>query len=305
MNNNFLKFKNYLSCQVVKNFSKNQKGVSLVIAFFIMTIILAVILSITILLYSEIKMIRNIGNSIVAFYAADSGIEKVLYYDRKIISNGDTRGLCSMFSYDAENLDKCPLSVSMPGIDSGLYCNTPDLQLTDPENITGCDSDVCDDCQVSFTTMFTDNEKQYDVVATVSTDAVGYSNLTIKSAGLFRSVSRKIELQAEKLEPLELIIIRDAYATKAAFEGYVEITVVAEIEAVNGVSFIEAHIKDAIDGDDVLGSPIFLILSSGDIYEGVFTGTWTGSDDDYYIDINVIDTEGNRVEEENIQPYPI
>jgi hypothetical protein len=68
--------------------NKDQKGVSLIISFFIMVIIVAIVLAITTLLYNEIKMIRNIGNSVVAFYAADSGIEKVLYYDRKVIPVG-------------------------------------------------------------------------------------------------------------------------------------------------------------------------------------------------------------------------
>ena len=73
-----------------------QKGVSLIISFFIMVIILSVVLSVSALLYSEIKVIRNIGNSVVSFYAADSGIEKLIYYDRKVLPDGAVRGLCSM-----------------------------------------------------------------------------------------------------------------------------------------------------------------------------------------------------------------
>lgn len=66
------------------NLIGNEKGVALIITFFIMIIILAVTLSISSILYSEIKILRNIGSSVVAFYAADSGIEKVLYYDRQV-----------------------------------------------------------------------------------------------------------------------------------------------------------------------------------------------------------------------------
>ena len=72
-----------------KNISKlvgDEKGVSLIITFFTMTIILIIVLSMSIILYSEIKVLRNIGNSVVSFYAADSGIEKILYYDRQVLS---------------------------------------------------------------------------------------------------------------------------------------------------------------------------------------------------------------------------
>ena len=47
------------------------------------------------LLYSEIKIIRNIGNSVAAFYTAESGVEKVLYYDRKNATE-QGRGICSI-----------------------------------------------------------------------------------------------------------------------------------------------------------------------------------------------------------------
>lgn len=57
-------------------FNDSERGVSLIITFFIMIIVLAVVLSISILLYSEVKVIRNIGNSMVSFYAGESGIEK-------------------------------------------------------------------------------------------------------------------------------------------------------------------------------------------------------------------------------------
>lgn len=70
--------------------SKNpkRKGASLIITFFIMIIILAVVLSVSIILYSQVKVIRNIGSSVVSYYIGESGIEKVLYYDRQVLPNG-------------------------------------------------------------------------------------------------------------------------------------------------------------------------------------------------------------------------
>jgi len=55
-----------------------QKGVSLYLAIVIMVILLAIVLSITTILVGQLKMIREMENSVIAFYAADTGIEEVL-----------------------------------------------------------------------------------------------------------------------------------------------------------------------------------------------------------------------------------
>jgi len=186
--NNFFKFKNLLIR------SNNQAGVSLIITFFAMIIIVSIILSITTLLYQEIKMIRNIGNSVIAFYAADSGIEKVLYYDRKVIVEGD-RGLCTMIPYnDITNLTACPAEIDeVYGItDNGLFCNSP------IKTGVGCDSD-CNDCTIIFTTNFSDNEKKYTVTATVMPDPEDETKtiLKINSLGAYKNLTRKVELIME------------------------------------------------------------------------------------------------------------
>ncbi len=61
----------------MKHFSK-QKGVSLYIAIMIISILLAIVLGAGAILLGQLKMIKGMENSIVAFYAADSGIERVL-----------------------------------------------------------------------------------------------------------------------------------------------------------------------------------------------------------------------------------
>jgi len=302
-NNIFIKFKNYFFCH------KSQKGVSLVIAFFVMTIILAIILAITTLLYQQIKMIRNIGNSVVAFYVADSGVEKVLYYDRKIIASGATRGLCSMFSYDAETAsNECSESGEVSGLDTGLYCNTSALELTDITNHSdGCDVGVCDACEVSFNTTFPDNQKSYLVTATVIPgESGGASSLTIGSTGSYKSLSRKVELFMTKTEAADEIVITDAYATPLSSEVGVGIAVVAEVEATNGVSSITAYIKTSYNEDhaSIPASRITtLTLSSGTIFNGTFYKEWTGSAGIYYVDLVVEDVNGNQLTQDNIQPY--
>jgi len=62
----------------VKNF---EQGVSVFFACIVMLILLAIVLGITTILTSEIKMIKSIGFSVVALYAADTGMERVLYED--------------------------------------------------------------------------------------------------------------------------------------------------------------------------------------------------------------------------------
>lgn len=56
----------------------SQKGVSLYLAIMLMTLILSIALGISTILIGQMKMIRAMGNSVVAFYAADTGIEEVL-----------------------------------------------------------------------------------------------------------------------------------------------------------------------------------------------------------------------------------
>jgi len=66
---------------MLQNKLKNQKGVSIFLVLVIMTIFLAAVLGLSTILFSQIGMVREMGYSVVAFYAADSGIENILYKD--------------------------------------------------------------------------------------------------------------------------------------------------------------------------------------------------------------------------------
>jgi len=284
-------------------FKNSQAGVSLIISFFIMIIILAIIVSITTLLYKEIKTIRNIGNSVVAFYAADSGIEKIMYYDRKAIPDveGVGRGLCSMFSYDPEtNPNSCPSNLEDLDMDEGLYCNENGavfLTLADPEDLDGCDADVCDNCIISF---FTDREngddptKSYEVVARIipNEDPEAYSSLRIGSTGFYKGLNRKIELDLTRIEEGEAIIINPAFATPESTEYGTSIEITAVITSLNGISTATAHIKTSPSGSDV--GTAELIRISGDENFGTYRGTWTGPVNSYYVDIIAVDAEENE-----------
>jgi hypothetical protein len=175
-----------------------QKGVSLIMVFFIMIIVLSIVLSISILLYREVKVIRNMGNSVVSLYAADSGIEKVLYYDRQVKptltdGSGAVRGLCSMVidtnGDGSSNPYYCSNDNSNPSLNTehSIYCNN---EATDPLiSIHGCDPDLCNNCQISFKTFF-DEKTYYDTMATI--DPSG--NFTIMSKGTFGDAQRQIQI---------------------------------------------------------------------------------------------------------------
>ena len=91
-----------------------QKGVSLYLALLIMAILLSIGLGISAILFGQIKIIRGIGDSVVAFYAADTGIEEVLYRGTRgtdvsgVLENGA--------SYSAQVL------LSGPGCTAPNYC---------------------------------------------------------------------------------------------------------------------------------------------------------------------------------------
>lgn len=181
-----------------------QKGVSLIITFFVMIIIVSVVLSVSILLYSEVKVMKNVGGSMISIFAADSGIEKVLYYDRKVLAtmadeSVAARGLCSMYMYDpVYNPNACAgdPNPSDPSLEHGIYCS-PDASFTPPVSGDsnpdhGCDYNVCDDCTIKFSTIF--DERTYIATAKIYPNG-GLSTFEIESKGIFGSTERKIRIE--------------------------------------------------------------------------------------------------------------
>ena len=55
------------------------RGVALYLAIMIMGVLLTLALGVSAILYSQIKVAKGMGNSVMAFYAANSGIERELY----------------------------------------------------------------------------------------------------------------------------------------------------------------------------------------------------------------------------------
>jgi hypothetical protein len=57
---------------------KLKQGTSLYLAIMVMTILLAIALGLSAIFLGQTKTIKEMGNSVIAFYAADAGIEKIL-----------------------------------------------------------------------------------------------------------------------------------------------------------------------------------------------------------------------------------
>ncbi len=279
-----------------------QKGISLIITFFIMIIILAVVLAISTLLYSQIKVIRNIGNSVIAFYAADSGVEKVLFYDKQVIPDGAVRGLCSMLRpLDATNNPNPCLADSSP-----LSCNavspatSPYMGVIDPTNPDGCDVDKCNNCEIDFSTNVND-DKSYVVKATVSPDPDGEStDFSINSAGSYKDVTRAINIFITKATPQQVITVVYAIATPRSVPNGVAIDIQTEVKSPNGISTVTAHIKNSPDATTWTAVPLTCGMGFQDRN---CIGSQTFPSGVYYVDIDIIDGHNIEFLATNIPPY--
>lgn len=155
----------------------NQKGISLLFTVLITSLILAVSLGISALLIQEMRMMGEIGYSVIAFYAADSGIEAAVYdlyqhpasptpthsnsSDNADLGNAryDTQAKCCHFSF----VDKCSFG-------------DPD----DPEEERPI-------CPLGIENIGSNDPNDPDYCNT--------TNYCLKSAGSYKRVKRAIEIQ--------------------------------------------------------------------------------------------------------------
>lgn len=106
--------KNKPNLKIMSKFSCfSQKGVSLYLAVIIMSIILAMVLGMTTILTGQIKTMRGIENSVIAFYGADTGIERLLKEKGESVFGEMTIGTEKKVEYTVEkkeggSVDWCP-----------------------------------------------------------------------------------------------------------------------------------------------------------------------------------------------------
>ncbi len=62
---------------------KDEQGVSLYLSFMMLTVLLGLALGLSAILVSQLHIIRGVGESLISFYGAEAGIERVLYIDTK------------------------------------------------------------------------------------------------------------------------------------------------------------------------------------------------------------------------------
>src|SRR5688572_12675234 len=95
------------------NNKEYQKGISLIISFVVMTVVLSVVLSLSTVLFSRVNVVNSMGNTVSSLYAAEGGIEKTLYYDRKEIpkigGQDAVRGLCNICN-DCSDCNNCTMT---------------------------------------------------------------------------------------------------------------------------------------------------------------------------------------------------
>jgi len=144
-----------------------EKGVSILLTSLIMSVVLAIGLGLSVILIQQTKMMAGIGYSVKAFFAAESGIEKVLFYDHKKIPAEGKRGLCDICNQClAEECQNCQTAG------------------------TDCLPTSCKNCTITFYTVF--DGKRYDITAKVETIDTT-STTTIKSIGNYKEIKRAIE----------------------------------------------------------------------------------------------------------------
>jgi len=135
-----------------------QKGVILYFTIVIMSILMAAVFSITSIVLVQIKSMKEAGDSVLAFYAADTGAEKALY---DILNN-------------AEYLDPLYVSEFEILIDGSSYkCN---VKITQP----------------SLTEPFGSYPLETSIEPSDDCDGLYYC---IKSIGTYRNVKRAIEVK--------------------------------------------------------------------------------------------------------------
>jgi hypothetical protein len=104
------------------NKEKFQRGATLYFALTILSILMAIVFGVSTIVVTQLGTIKRAGDSVIAFYAADTGIERTLYEASLGASIGDS------FSDDLENGSSyeavilAPGSNGCPPVGVSIYC---------------------------------------------------------------------------------------------------------------------------------------------------------------------------------------
>lgn len=104
---------------------KKEKGQALVLVIVILGIILAIALGTSHFVSQQIRMLREVGYSVRAFYAADSGIERVLKDNAIPSLPGSVNGASYSISCECRTVPAaCPSNCgsTVPGCQAPTFC---------------------------------------------------------------------------------------------------------------------------------------------------------------------------------------
>ncbi len=88
----------------------SQKGLAIYLSIAIMSIFLFIVLGMSTIIFQQLKVTKRIGDSVAAFYAADTGIERSLYDSKQ----------CTIIN--VTNGEKCPNNCEGDNDGNG-YCD--------------------------------------------------------------------------------------------------------------------------------------------------------------------------------------
>lgn len=156
-----------------------EKGISLYLTIIILAILLAISLGISTIFLGQTRMMTEIGNSIIAFYAGDTGIENMLYQDK--LCRIDCPPFCSECDpEDEECLSNCR--------EEGEPCPCPSYCEGYPDACLGLPDGYVLPQPPDWITL--DNSSKYKSYFFKEDNGI----ITIQSAGWYKDTRRFIEI---------------------------------------------------------------------------------------------------------------
>lgn len=102
-----------------------EKGASLYFSITILSILMTMVFGISTVIIIQLETIRKAGDSVIAFYAADTGVERTLFETRSVEEGGSGAGIGSSFSETLENNSRYEtviLAPNPPECEGYYYC---------------------------------------------------------------------------------------------------------------------------------------------------------------------------------------
>lgn len=184
------------------------------------------------------------------------------------------------------------------GSDHSIYCNPAPPDSLKNELVTGgCAPDICNNCTIIFSTKIS-SVKNYTIKATITPSAGGETNdLNIAAYGSNENVSRAVNIFITKAVPQQIITVVSASATPVSIPSGTAINIQAEAQSPNGVSLVDAYIKNA--PDSATWTTVHLTCDSG-FADRVCAGTYVAAVGAHYVDIYVKDGHNIEYTDKNI-----